>query len=239
MGKARRPEINWNWLHSFCVTAEHSSVKLAAAELGVSSSTVSEAIQNLETQLQTKLFLRGARRIELTAQGRALYNRAKAAFENQHLIFESLNLHCEQRPPIAIGLVPSDGFVQSFDFINRLTGRARQSKMSVRSCDHASLERQLERGEIDLGLTDAFVHSPHLACVRLTESQIHFYAHRDFFGQSIEQLLTQQHLGLLGAERAHFRLQDQIGASFPGLHVNYIFTDYPSLLVDLCAEKKR
>lgn len=60
-------------LRTFCIAARHLSFKLAADELCISASAVSHQIRDLEEQLQSSLFERQVRSIELTEAGRTLF----------------------------------------------------------------------------------------------------------------------------------------------------------------------
>lgn len=60
-------------LRTFCIAARHLSFKLAADELCISASAVSHQIRDLEEQLQSGLFERQVRSIELTEAGRRLF----------------------------------------------------------------------------------------------------------------------------------------------------------------------
>jgi len=63
--------IQLNWLRTFSVAGEHLSFTLAAEDLAMSQSAVSQQIQLLEHHLNQKLFYRANRSIRLTDAGRA------------------------------------------------------------------------------------------------------------------------------------------------------------------------
>jgi LysR family glycine cleavage system transcriptional activator len=63
--------IQLNWLRTFASAGEHLSFTLAASELNMSQSAVSQQIQLLEHHLKQKLFVRANRTIKLTDAGRA------------------------------------------------------------------------------------------------------------------------------------------------------------------------
>ncbi len=62
--------MQYRGLRAFCVAAERRSFKAAAEELCVTASAVSHQIRDLEDFLDTRLFDRFARSIELTPEGR-------------------------------------------------------------------------------------------------------------------------------------------------------------------------
>lgn len=75
-------DINWNQVYYFYEVARKMSMKEAAEVTGVSIPTVSEQIKRLETLLETPLFHRRPRRIELTIEGETLYKHARQMFES-------------------------------------------------------------------------------------------------------------------------------------------------------------
>ncbi|CAM3798861.1 MULTISPECIES: LysR substrate-binding domain-containing protein [Pseudoalteromonas] len=66
-------------LHSFVAVAQTGSMVLAAQQLHISHSAVSQAIKSLESQLNTPLFNRVGRRVELNNTGRRYYQRVQPA----------------------------------------------------------------------------------------------------------------------------------------------------------------
>jgi len=60
-------------LRSFEAAARHMSMKLAAVELGVTPSAVSQQIRSIEDRLKVELFARGHRQLTLTADGTELF----------------------------------------------------------------------------------------------------------------------------------------------------------------------
>lgn len=63
----------------FVAVAEERSFRKAAVRLGVSPAAVSKAVQTLEAAVGVQLFLRGARSVELTGEGRLYFERCQAA----------------------------------------------------------------------------------------------------------------------------------------------------------------
>ncbi|MBB1335712.1 LysR family transcriptional regulator [Pseudoalteromonas sp. SG43-7] len=66
-------------LHSFIAVAETGSMILAAEQLNISHSAISQAIKSLESQLNTQLFTRIGRRVELNSTGKRYYLRVQPA----------------------------------------------------------------------------------------------------------------------------------------------------------------
>jgi len=64
--------VTLNQLRAFLETARHGSFTAAARIMGVSQASVSELIRRLEDESNLKLFIRGRRRLTLTAAGQEL-----------------------------------------------------------------------------------------------------------------------------------------------------------------------
>ncbi|GAA3548514.1 LysR substrate-binding domain-containing protein [Zobellella aerophila] len=70
-----------NALRVFEAAARHSSFKLAAEEIFVTQSAVSRQIQVLEEYYGTPLFIRKTRKVELTSEGRILFQATSQALD--------------------------------------------------------------------------------------------------------------------------------------------------------------
>ncbi len=68
-------------LQYFCFAAESESFAETAKKFGVPSSSVSQSIKRLESELGVSLFDRRANRIELNECGRAFYSKAKSGLD--------------------------------------------------------------------------------------------------------------------------------------------------------------
>lgn len=68
-------------IYAFVAVAETGSMTDAADVLNVSHSAISQAIKSLENQLETSLFRRVGRRVELNTQGQKYYKRVAPALE--------------------------------------------------------------------------------------------------------------------------------------------------------------
>lgn len=64
-------------LRYFVTVAEELNITAASRKLNISQPPLSAQIKNLEFELQTVLFIRGKRHLQLTESGRLLYRRAK------------------------------------------------------------------------------------------------------------------------------------------------------------------
>lgn len=68
-------------LQAFEAAARHLSFKHAAAELSLTPTAISHQVRNLEERLGVRLFVRGARRVDLTPAGQSLYPALRQGFD--------------------------------------------------------------------------------------------------------------------------------------------------------------
>ncbi|MGN0173259.1 MAG: LysR family transcriptional regulator [Acutalibacteraceae bacterium] len=73
-------DINFDLYHVFCEVAREKSLSAAAKKLYVSQSAVSQSIKQLEKSLDAKLFDRKSRGVELTPEGKLLFEYADNAY---------------------------------------------------------------------------------------------------------------------------------------------------------------
>lgn len=73
-------DINFDLYHVFCEVAREKSLSAAAKKLYVSQSAVSQSIKQIESALGAKLFDRKSRGVELTAEGKLLFEYADSAY---------------------------------------------------------------------------------------------------------------------------------------------------------------
>lgn len=76
------PNERYDDLACFVAVADHGSLVRAGEAVGRSASQVSRVLTRLEERLGVKLAHRTTRRVTLTEEGRALHDRAKAAFSD-------------------------------------------------------------------------------------------------------------------------------------------------------------
>jgi LysR family transcriptional regulator, glycine cleavage system transcriptional activator len=93
-------------LRIFVVAARHLSFTEAASELNLTQSAVSHRIRGLEEELGVALFRRLTRRLDLTAQGRALARRIGSAISDIDRSVIELD-RPEESGPLKVTMLPS------------------------------------------------------------------------------------------------------------------------------------
>lgn len=137
----------------FYEVAKAGNISRAAKELYISQPAISKSISKLEDSLEVTLFTRNSRGVQLTEEGKLLYNHTKAAFEELnrgelelkrvkdfnigHLKLGVSNTLCKY-----ILLPYLKGFIEKYPHI----------KISIESQSTSHTITMLEQQRIDLGL---------------------------------------------------------------------------------------
>ncbi len=81
-------------LRAFCQVAKHGSVTKAAEKLFASQPTISLQIQALEREMEVTLFERNGPQINLTVEGRILYELCEPMVQSVDHLHETFSAHC-------------------------------------------------------------------------------------------------------------------------------------------------
>ena len=170
-------DINWNQVYYFYEVARKMSMKEAAEVTGVSIPTVSEQIKRLETLLETPLFHRRPRRLELTTEGEVLFRFASQMFEAGLRFLDVVSPTVIGGYPVRIGVQESFAGHSAMDFLQRYFD-AFSPFGTVQTERETGSERLLERiaqGGIDWGLTLTQPASPRLEYGRVAMPEVMFF----------------------------------------------------------------
>jgi DNA-binding transcriptional LysR family regulator len=146
-------EENLSLYHIFNSVAEAGNISHAAKQLFISQPAVSKAIQSLEENLKTTLFIRSSRGVKLTEEGKLLYEYTRSAFDTLKHGEESIKrIHSLGIGHLRIGvsttlckylLLPYlDGFVREYPHI----------KITIENQSSSHTLKQLENSTLDIGL---------------------------------------------------------------------------------------
>ncbi|MEW6054976.1 MAG: LysR family transcriptional regulator [Bdellovibrionota bacterium] len=227
-------QINWNQVYYFSEVAASSSLKDAAKKLGVSPSTLSEHIAQLERDLEVQLFFRQHRKLSLTPEGNRLFLRAKEMFEaGQRLIdvVSPVPLGCY---PISIGLVPCPSLQIAYSVITDYSKRYGPLSMKLFHSKHQGLEASLAKAEFDFGFSDRKPERKDLVYHCISVSDIRFYVSCSHEGTSLTDLLGSMPLLICNPEPNSRTFSEQALIDADLAPNSVITSDYPSSLTELC-----
>ncbi len=174
-------DINWNQVYYFYEVARKMSMKEAAEVTGVSIPTVSEQIKRLETLLETPLFHRRPRRIELTVEGEILYQHAKQMFESGLRFLDVVSPTVIGGYPVRIGVQESFASSLAFEFLLKYFDvySPYGTVHTVRETISDRLLEGIHTGMIDWGLTLQAPTSSRLEYGKIGTADIVFVASHD------------------------------------------------------------
>ncbi|OCG18758.1 MULTISPECIES: DNA-binding transcriptional regulator DsdC [unclassified Gilliamella] len=155
-------------LYTFESVARHLSFALAAEELCISPSAVSHQINKLEEELDIKLFKRFHRRIELTHDGKNLFNVVKKSFNslNQEIL-EIKNQELSNQ----LTIYSSSAFTQAW-LIPKLSQFARQYPFISLNVLSGNKVINFNQHRIDLAIYYNDLDNGDLSCDHLMDETI-------------------------------------------------------------------
>ena len=141
-------------LKMFCLAARLQSIKLAANRLSVTSSAVSQAIANLEKSLDSKLFSRNVRPLQLTVKGRTLLWEAEKLIKQEELLRAKLTEPSASLVTLRLGIseaVSSSIGPWLLDHLYKTV-----NNLTVYSHLSNELLKKLSRNQLDVALCSGF-----------------------------------------------------------------------------------
>lgn len=139
-------------LNYFVTIVQTKSISNAANALHVTQPTLSRQIKDLEEELETVLFHRGSREIQLTDDGQYLYNRAMEILSLVEKTENNIRKSDELAGEIYIGAAESQSLDVIAKAIKRLTDLYPQVRIHIRSGNADDILEHLNKGVYDLGV---------------------------------------------------------------------------------------
>lgn len=232
----RGDQINWNHVYFFSEIAGLGSVKKAAEKLGLSPSTLSEHLSQLESDLNLKLFDREHRKLRLTAEGARLFQSARQMFETGKRFIDLVSPESLGCYPISIGIVPGTSYSVAHDFIHKYFKAHKEISANVLQFQHAELESALFETKVDFGFTDQKSDRRNIVQVEVELSEFDFYVSRSHKTEDIKALFNELPLAFCRSQRLGASTIEQILESMDLSPKNIIVSEYPSLVETLCRE---
>ena len=137
----------------FYEVARTQNISRAAKELYISQPAISKSISRLEESLGTALFVRNSRGVQLTDEGKILYEHTKAAFDalgrGEKELERIRELGIGQ---IRIGVSTTVCKYLLVPYLRDYIEQSPHVKITIESQDSAKTLEMLEQGHIDVGL---------------------------------------------------------------------------------------
>ena len=145
-----------NLLRIFITVCECQGLTIAADKLGVSPSTISTQLLDLEQRLSLKLCNRGRSGFSMTAEGIEVLNSAYLVFNQvQEFIYDTRSLHGEVVGQLKIGITDNTHSHPQLNIASALgTFQKRFPKvdLSIEVCEPENLEQSILNRHFDIGV---------------------------------------------------------------------------------------
>lgn len=158
-------------LRSFLVLAEELNFTRAAARLHLAQQALSAQIRQLEEELGTELFVRTTRKVELTASGRALLERAPDALRQVDSVLAGVRQDQGETGALTLGLLATSPLEFTPKLLRAFSAERPRVQLTIRNIHFDDPTGGVRDGECDAALVwEPFVRHG-LACEPLFTDQ--------------------------------------------------------------------
>lgn len=181
---------NLEYYKAFYFVAKTGSFTIAAKELSVSQSAVSQAVKQLETALNTTLFRRIAKGVALTKEGELLFSYVAKGYEQieagEKKLEQMLNLELGE---IRIGASDMTLRFYLLPFLEKFHEQFPKIKVTVTNGPTPETLKFLKEGKIDFGVVSTpFAKTDGIEVTRVKEISDIFVAGRKFISYKNKML---------------------------------------------------
>jgi LysR family transcriptional regulator, hca operon transcriptional activator len=186
-------------LRYFVAAAEAKSLKFAAEKLHTTQPSLSRQIRDLEHEIGTPLFLRGARGVELTPAGRVFLDHARVMLAQAEAALQSARRIADPaRPSFSLGFMIGHDSTWLPETLQLLRDELPNIHVTISTQNSPQLAAALSQGILDIAFLRAEDGLPELEFRRLVE-------------EPLEVFLPKDHPL---AERKAIRIQEIVGETF-------------------------
>lgn len=146
--------MNLKQLEAFVRVSERRSFSKAAKELFLTQPTVSAHISSLEKELDTRLFVRNTKEVDLSEEGKKLYDYARQMVDLEYKIEDAFSGGKEQEQQcitIAASTVPAQYLLPQI--LARFNEKYPKEQFKISETDSTQVVEQVLNRTIDVGFT--------------------------------------------------------------------------------------
>lgn len=133
--------------------AQSGSFSKAAKKLFLTQPTISAHIASLEKELDTRVFVRNTKEVDLSPEGQKLYTYARQILDLTEKIKEEFGRHEEEAKcvTIAASTIPAQYLLP--DILTRFNEKHPGEQLRILESDSAQVAEQVAEGSVDIGFT--------------------------------------------------------------------------------------
>lgn len=144
--------MNLRFLETFVWVARLGSFRATASKLHLTQAAVSGRMAALETDLQTKLFVRQGRQMRLSAAGKTLLHHADGLLKAEQALRHDLSAPTELRGRVRLGVMETIVYTWFADFLTQLQTLHPNVELEITVESSRRLHGLLKSGLIDVAL---------------------------------------------------------------------------------------
>lgn len=164
-----------NYYHVFVKVYEHMSMSVAADELFLSQPAVSRIIRELETEYETRFFLRQSGRLYRTEAGDLFYIHVRQMLDAAEQLDHAMRKQ-KTRMKVHIGATPTVGCYYLPDALARYQWECGGLEVFLHVLHPAALEEMLRNAQLDFAVAEGMRPNQEIAVQPLMESDMVFIA---------------------------------------------------------------
>ncbi|WP_291256298.1 LysR family transcriptional regulator [Fusobacterium sp.] len=155
----------------FIEVANCGKMSQAANKLFISQPTVSQVISELEAHYEVKLFERFPKTLCITEDGKILLNHAKKVI-NYYNVLEETMKNPNHNLPLQIGATVTIGNRLISLILSKFKEKHEDEKIRVYVNNTREIEKRLLSNELDVGIVEGIIKSPHLLVTPIKEDKL-------------------------------------------------------------------
>jgi DNA-binding transcriptional LysR family regulator len=171
----RKANQVWNWLPAFRAVAESEHLPTASRDMNLSASALSRSVRMLESDLETELFERVGRQLELTPNGQRLLAAVRTAMRRVESALEAV-VSKEPIGPLHISVPGPLCSVFVLPALRRVQDEKPQLVPHISAVDSKDAPRMLLDGRLDIAVASDLDSDPALRVTKLGELSFSIYA---------------------------------------------------------------
>ncbi|MDD7305154.1 MAG: selenium metabolism-associated LysR family transcriptional regulator [Peptoniphilaceae bacterium] len=175
--------MEFKQLEVYIKLVEIKSFSQTAKALDISQPSVSTIVKNLEEELETKLFIRSTKEIEVTKKGQILYESAKNLLDQRDNIIEELTGQNNKQILIGASSVPSEYMLT--DYLKYFKEKYPHINTAVFESNSKTVIEKVKNHDLDVGFVGMKEDKNDLAYVPIYRDKLVYIAKNDDYHKNL------------------------------------------------------
>lgn len=230
---------NINLFEVFIAVADKGNITKASQHLFISQPAVTKSIKQLESELGGKLFIRKNKGVELTVEGKYVYNKVKPLIKELENVYQYFSqVKKLEAGVLRVGTATSNVTILLSTSLNEFIVKYPFVEIKIKRAKEATLIGDLVGGELDLIVIDSKLKKPNLEEVKKFSVNYSVVGNKDFYNKYKNSPLSREEfascqLALISSSNTSRRnIDSYFGAYGITLNAKYEMENY-GLVLDL------